>query len=775
MNGPWQRLRLPLLVVLAASAFGGLWATRQLQTGSELGDMLRDDSGELARYEGFARVFGSDRVLALVLSRPGGFFDPDSLAALSTLCDRIEALPWVRRIESITHTTSVASEAGVIEARPLFIEPPFDEAQVESGAREVLRNPMFVGNLVSASGGAVAVMVFLAERTVAGEVVRRVPEEVAADPVAFGAAGEGVPGALNGVGLALARGELSGDPDELRLAALRDLAASGSDGSPALMALIERLTDEAALAIEGYDTEAVETLAGMLDSQGAALAQHRALLGPPVMRLGLEQRVALDIQQAVMAALVLMLLLSWLALRDPFRLPLPMGAATTSALWTLGGMALLEIPLDQVSIAAIFPGIALSLSSSALLCADERPRRQTVVGVLASGAFLGALGALLWLGDVEAVRRFGTVVLLGGVAGAIGPVVVVGGIVAMTDNRLPTADRRPRRRGVILAAVVLGLPAVLGLQRLTIGVDYGAALLPRDPLAASLKLADDHLAGMNAFRLHLRAGERDRLKDPDMLQAIRALQRRLENEEGVDATLSYVDLIGTIYGALDPEQADQLPERRALVDQLLLLFGSRDALAPFVTGDYDQAAITVRVDPGGGRALRALARRVESAAGDLLPADVSWTLEGELLLTEHATDSTTRRLMEGAARSLLLTLAILMIAIRRVRPFLRLAIPVTFATVAALGATCLGSVELGPINVAVPWIGIAAGTPVALARAKDGRPGARDWLAVALVGACFAPLLASTLRFDAAVGIGVALGTLVAAVYLWGDGGVEED
>ncbi len=775
MNGPWQRLRVPLLLVLAASAFGGLWAARQLPTGSDLGEMLADDGDAQERYEAFAGVFGSDRVLALVLTRPGGFFDPDSLAALSALCDQVEAIPWVRRVESITHTTSVASEAGVIEARPLFTEPPFDAAQAEAGAREVLRNPVFVGNLVSASGGAVAVMVFLAERTVAGEVVRRVPEEVAADPVAYGQAGEGVQDALNGVGLALARGEVSGEPDALRLDALTALADDGGDGSSALGALIDRLRAEAAEDIAGYDTEAVDTLAEVLDGQGAALAQHRALLGPPVMRLGLEERVAVDIQQAVMAALVLMLLLAWLGLRDPFRVPLPMGAATTSALWIVGGMALLGIPLDQVTIAALFPSVALALASSTLLCADERPLRRTVVGVLASGAFLATLGALLWIGDVPAVRRFGTVLLIGGVAGSVGPVMVVGGILAMGDNRLPPAARRPRRRGVILAAVVMGLPAVLGLERMTIGVDYGAALLPRDPLAASLQLADDHLAGMNAFRVHVRAEERDRLKEPDALQAVRALQERLGELDGVEATLSYVDLIGAIYGALDPEQADALPERRALVDQLLLLFGSRHALAPFVTEDYDQAAITVRVAPGGGRALRSLTRKAEAAAGEVLPADLSWSLEGELLLTARATDTTTRRLMEGAARSLLLTLALLMITIRRVRPFLRLAVPVTFASVAALGAACLGSAELGPINVAVPWIGIAAGTPVALARARDGRPGPRDWLAVAMVGACFAPLVASTLRFDAAVGIGVALGTLVAAVYLWGDGGVEED
>lgn len=775
MDVAWHRLRLPLLVVLAASAFGGLWAGKRLQTGSDMRDMLPDGNVEAARYDTFSGHFGSDRVLALVLSRPGGFFEPGPLQALSTLCAEIEAIPWVRRVESITHTTSVASEAGVIEARALFTDPPFDEEQAERGGREILRNPVFLDNLVSANGGTVAVMVFLEERTVAGDVVRQIPAAVEEDAVAYGGAGAAVQGALNDVGLAIARGELEGDPEGLRLAALRELAGGDLDGAASLAALLDRLTVEAETSIVRYDQEAVDRLSALLDETGAALAGDTALVGPPVLRLGLARRIQLDVQQAVIGALVLMLLLTWIGIRDPFRMPLPMGAATTSMLWTVGGMALLEIPLDQVSIAALFPSLALALASSVLLCADERPKVRTVVGVLGSGAVLAGLAALLWLSDTVAARRFATVLVMGSASAALGSVLVVGGILAVSGSRLPVAARRPRRRSVVMAAVLLGLPAAIGLQRMTVGVDYTASLLPRDPMAQAFELANDHLAGMNAFRIHLQAGERDRLKDPEVLAAVRALQDGLEELPEVDATLSYVDLIETIYGALDPGNRGNLPDRRKLVEQLLLLFGSRHALAPFVTQEYDQAAVTVRVDPGGGKALRDLTSKTGELATDLLPGDVSWSIEGELILTGQATDATTHALREAAARGLALVLALLMIVTRRIRPFLRLAVPVTVATVVSMGAACLGTTELGPVNVAVPWIGLAAGTPLALARAGDGQPGPRDWLSLAIVGACFAPLLASTLRFDAAVGIGVALGTLVASVYLWGDGGVEEE
>jgi len=326
-----------------------------------------------------------------------------------------------------------------------------------------------------------------------------------------------------------------------------------------------------------------------------------------------------------------------------------------------------------------------------------------------------------------------------------------------------------------MAAVLVGMSVAVGLSRLSIGVDLGESLLARDPLDQANGLVEDHLAGMDAFRLPLRADEVDRLKDPDVIAAVNALQQRLEEREGVDATLSYVDLIVAIYDALDPDRSEQLPARRGLVGQLVMLFGSPQTMAPFVTADWDQAAVTVRSTVGGGAALRKLTGDVEEIAAEVLPADLGCTLQGELLLESQGNDAAGRAMLRHASRALIGALALCMIVIRRVSPFLRLVVPLTLVTVAALGAANLGAPSLAPVTLSIPWIGLAAGLPVALFRARVGRPRSRDWLAVAVVGACFAPLMASSLRFDAAVGIGVALGAGVAALCLWGDGGVEEE
>ncbi len=768
-----RRLRFPLLAVTVALGFGALVLVPRLQTSTDVRPMLPDVAPEVDHYASFVETFGSDRVLALVLVRPAGFFEPAILEQLSGLSDALIAIPWVARVESITHTTSVASQGGMMEARALFVDPPFDEEQAAAGGAELMRNEVFVDNLISANGGAVALMVFLEERRVATEVVRRLPEAVRLDPVAYGEAGRALEATFNDVGLAFARGEVEGDLAEAKLAAARALAGSGVEGGGPLAARIERLEAEAAEEIARYDEVAVEQVGDLLEQYGARVTADRAMVGPPVLRLALLGRMAADVQQGIMGAMVLVLLLTWLGLRDPRRLLLPLGSAVMGLVWAAAALALLRVPIDQVTVAALFPAVALALSSAMVLGLEDEPRRGPLLGVLAGGAVLAALGLVQWSSDVEAVRRFGTTLAVGAGAGTLAPLLLVPVTVAMLDRPLPIPDPRPRRRWLLLVVLVFGMSAVGGLARLVIGIDYVEAFTPRDPIAEAWRTTEDHLAGMDAFRLHLVAEEIDRLKEPEVLAAVRTLQDRLEERPDVDATTSYVDLIEMIYQALDPQRADRLPQRRELVGQLLLLFGSPEAMRPFVTPDYDQAAITVRTRSGGGQDLRALLRDIEELAAEVLPADVRCTPRGELLLTSRAADETTRRLLTGSARSLILCIALMMIATRRVWPFIRLVLPLCLATSVSFGATALGSLSLGPVTVVAPWIGLAACLPLVLARAGEGRPGPRDWLPLAVAGAAFLPLLASSLRFDAALGVGVAVGCTVAAAFLWADGGVE--
>ncbi len=767
-------LRLPILALIAGSCVLALGAAVKLPSSTDVRTLLPDDAPEFGEYEAFAETFGSDRVMALVMVRPGGFFDAERLQQLSELCDEIEAIPWVRRVESITHTTSVASRGGVIEARALFSDPPFTAEEIALGREEVLANPVFRRHLVSPSGGAVAVMAFLEERTVPAEVVRRLPQEVVADPVAFGEAGKAVTNTFNEVGLALALGEIEGDPDQVRLDGVLEMAASGVDGGESLAALVDRLSVEAAEAIEGYDREVVKTFETLAEDRAAVVAPTVALIGAPLLREGVAERMALDIQQALLGSVVLVFLLCWLVLRDPLRVPLPVGACMVAVLWTLGFCALLGMEVDQVFVASLLPTAALALSCAALLCTEDPIPRRAVLGVLGSGLFLSAASCLLWFSDVPAVRNFGTVQAVGALCAAFAAAITVQITVSLSPGRLPTAPLRPQRRVAGVIAVVVGLTSGLGLNRMSMGTDISGSLMDRDPMAQAYQTVEQQLSGMDAFRLHIEADEVDRLKDPEVLAAVRALQDRLQLRDEVDATLSYVDIVEAIHDALDPDREQRLPQRRALVGQLLLLFGSPDALEPFVSPDFDQAAVTVRTHTGGGQELRKLLKFVDETATDVLPEDLRCTARGELLLVSQGADETSRGLLRGASRSLLIALALSMIVLHRIAPFLRLVVPLTLVAVAAMGAANISVSSLGPVTLCIPWIGLAAAVPVILVRAREGKPRARDWLAVAVVGACFAPLMASTLRFDAAVGVGVALGAGVAALFLWGDGGVED-
>jgi hypothetical protein len=65
------------------------------------------------------------------------------------------------------------------------------------------------------------------------------------------------------------------------------------------------------------------------------------------------------------------------------------------------------------------------------------------------------------------------------------------------------------------------------------------------------------------------------LEEPAILQAVHALERRVEQEPGVGKALSYVDFVRTVHLAMNadrPEATDPLPGTRSLAAQYLFLY-----------------------------------------------------------------------------------------------------------------------------------------------------------------------------------------------------------
>lgn len=79
-----------------------------------------DDDPHLADFEAFERRFGNDDSLIVALHSPSGVFDPDSVALVQRLTERLWQLPEVIRVDSISNFNWVHATGDDITIEPLL-------------------------------------------------------------------------------------------------------------------------------------------------------------------------------------------------------------------------------------------------------------------------------------------------------------------------------------------------------------------------------------------------------------------------------------------------------------------------------------------------------------------------------------------------------------------------------------------------------------------------------------------------------------------------------
>ena len=157
------RGRLPYLcALLAATAWLGSLAAR---VGVESGEASLDssDAEQAETYARFKATFGSDEDLLLSVTSPR-LLEPEGLALLSSLTERIAAIEGVRRVFSLANAQElVAGEAG-IELAPL-VGPSQGAAGASERLGEALdRNPEFTGLLISADRRSAGLLIEIEDR-----------------------------------------------------------------------------------------------------------------------------------------------------------------------------------------------------------------------------------------------------------------------------------------------------------------------------------------------------------------------------------------------------------------------------------------------------------------------------------------------------------------------------------------------------------------------------------------------------------------------------------
>lgn len=170
------------------------------------------------------------------------------------------------------------------------------------------------------------------------------------------------------------------------------------------------------------------------------------------------------------------------------------------------------------------------------------------------------------------------------------------------DYMEPLVLHHPKTTLVIFALVA----AVAGGGFTKIQVDSNMLEVIKDgyPIKDSFHLVDQHMGGSDNLEFFFKFGQKDAMKDPQVLAALDRLQTRLENDyEAVVTSSSLADVVKRSYQVLNEDQAAyyRIPEDRQTLAQVLLLFdqSNREDRLELVPDEYARGRLSLRMTNHG--------------------------------------------------------------------------------------------------------------------------------------------------------------------------------
>ena len=143
------------------------------------------------------------------------------------------------------------------------------------------------------------------------------------------------------------------------------------------------------------------------------------------------------------------------------------------------------------------------------------------------------------------------------------------------------------------------------------------------------------LAGNNVLYVLVKGKHDDAIKSPAVLKAMEATQRFLEAEKPVGKTVSLVDFIRRIDGAMNGDiAAGKIPDSQDLIAQYLLLYsmsGEPEDFKSYVDYGYRNAVITAYLKEESSIYLTDLSRRLEAFAKAHFPDSVEISIGGNVM------------------------------------------------------------------------------------------------------------------------------------------------
>ncbi|WP_022664857.1 MMPL family transporter [Desulfospira joergensenii] len=148
-----------VIFILAITLFFSLGLKKLRIDASSSGMMLQHDPS-MAYYNDTVEKFGTENI-TVVFIKDKDLFTPEKLLRLDDIQYALESLPAVQKTESLFTVTNFKGENGSLNVLPLMDYLPETLEEAARVKADALNNPIWVNNIISPDGNAVALNLFV--------------------------------------------------------------------------------------------------------------------------------------------------------------------------------------------------------------------------------------------------------------------------------------------------------------------------------------------------------------------------------------------------------------------------------------------------------------------------------------------------------------------------------------------------------------------------------------------------------------------------------------
>jgi predicted RND superfamily exporter protein len=399
-------------------------------------------------------------------------------------------------------------------------------------------------------------------------------------------------------------------------------------------------------------------------------------IGAPLTKATYSDYIKDDQKTVIPLSIVVLLATLLLSFRMLQGVVVPITTAVVSIVWSLGLMALFDLPLTILT--GILPSLLLvigftedvhMISAYHAGLAQGEDKLTALRGMLkesalpiliTTGTTVVGFGSLVTT-DITMLIQFGWAASLGLTANFLVTMALLPPLLRFwrTPRRFRQArladesthgaiPRLMQRLGefnlryrvpILVVAGLLTLASLVGWYHLRVNTDLISFFPERSPLRTRIDDLHRSLAGGLGFYIVLDTGRADGAKDPAFLTLVAGLQDHLAATGMIDGSVSVADYLRTMNREMHAGDRafETIPATSDEVAQYLIMLEGPE-LAKFLDFNASAANIVVRHNLAGSGDLSALLRRIDAWVAAHVPSHISVKPTGEAILFNNASD-----------------------------------------------------------------------------------------------------------------------------------------